>query len=123
MIQTREEPTTPLLGGVDIVGMIPPSTKDGLDDAVFGVAFWVVDNDLAQADAFKVYVRGLSDSLQVITPPGGGSPSPSYKTLRIDFSASATSTTSRRRRSTSSTRPTSGSTGDRTLADPRQTCV
>ena len=86
VIQAREELSTDLLGGVDIVGMIPPSTKEGLDDAVFGVAFWVVDEDLAKADAFKVYVRGLSDAMQVVTPPEGAKPVTKYKTLRIDFS-------------------------------------
>lgn len=86
VVRAREEPTIPLLGSVDVVGMIPPSTKDGLDDAVFGVAFWVVDDDLAKADSFKIYVRGLSDSMQVVTPPDGGKPVTKYKTLRIDFS-------------------------------------
>ena len=88
VIKAREDPTTTLLGGVDIVGMIPPSTKDGLDDAVFGVAFWIVKprGELAKADAFKVYVRGLSDSMQDITPPDGAKPVTKYKTLRIDFS-------------------------------------
>ncbi len=85
-IQTREDPATTLLGGVDVVGLIPPSTKDGLDDAVFGVAFWIVDADLAKADAFKVYVRGLSDALQVLNPPDNAKPVTKYKTLRIDFS-------------------------------------
>jgi len=86
VVQSREDLSTTLLGGVDAVGMIPPSTKDGLDDAVFGVAFWVVDADLAKADSFKVYVRGLSDALQVVTPPDGAKPVTKYKTLRIDFS-------------------------------------
>ena len=59
LIQAREDPTIPLLGAVNIMGMIPPSTKEGVDDAVFGVAIWEgVD---PKADAFNVYVRGLSD--------------------------------------------------------------
>jgi len=83
VIQGREDPTKPLLGAVDIVGMIPPSTKEGIDDAVYGVAIWEgVD---PHADAFKVYVKGLSDGHQVVQPPEGGKPIVRYKTLRIDF--------------------------------------
>jgi hypothetical protein len=82
-IQAREDPAIPLLGAVQINGMIPPSTKQGIDDAVFGVAIWEgVD---PHADGFKVYVRGLSDGYKEITPPDGGKPIVRYKTLEIDF--------------------------------------
>ena len=40
LIQAREDATIPLLGAVNIMGMIPPSTKPDVDDAVFGVATW-----------------------------------------------------------------------------------
>ena len=40
LIQAREDATIPVLGAVDIMGIIPPSTKEGVDDAVFGVAVW-----------------------------------------------------------------------------------
>jgi hypothetical protein len=83
LIQAREDPTKPLLGAVDIMGMIPPSTKEGIDDAVYGVAVW--EGIDPHADAFKVYVQGLSDGYQVIEPPQGGKPIVRYKTLRIDF--------------------------------------
>ena len=47
--------------------MIPPSTKEGIDDAVYGVAVWEgVD---PKADRFSIYVRGLSDGYQVVTRP------------------------------------------------------
>lgn len=83
LIQAREDPTIPLLGAVDIMGTIPPSTKEAVDDAVFGVAIWEgVD---PKADAFNVYVRGLSDGQNAVPASDGGKPTVKYKTLRIDF--------------------------------------
>ena len=83
IIQAREDASIPLLGAVDIMGMIPPSTKEGIDDAVFGVAVWEgVD---PKADRFSIYVRGLSDGSQDVQPPDGSKPIVRYKTLRIDF--------------------------------------
>lgn len=86
LIQAREDPTIPLKGAVDIVGMLPPSgRKEGIDDAVFGVAVW--DGIDPKADAFKIYVRGLSNGYQEVTPPGeSAAPQVRYKSLRIDFS-------------------------------------
>jgi hypothetical protein len=82
-VQIREDPTIPLLGAVTIFGMIPPSTKEGIDDAVYGVAIWEgVD---PAADAFSVFVQGLSDGHNHITPPSGGNTVTQHKTLRIDF--------------------------------------
>jgi len=82
-IQAREDPTIPLLGAVNIMGTIPPSTKVGIDDAVFGVAVWEgVD---PKADRFNVYVRGLSSGYQLVSPPEGEKPVVRHKTLRIDF--------------------------------------
>ncbi|WZO95922.1 hypothetical protein EP7_002894 [Isosphaeraceae bacterium EP7] len=83
-IQNREDPSTPLLGAVDVMGMIPPSDQPGLDKAVFGVAVW--DKFDAKADVFSIYVRGLTD-YSFTTPPTseGGKPVVKYKTLRIDF--------------------------------------
>jgi hypothetical protein len=85
IIQAREDASIPLLGAVDIMGVIPPSTKEGIDDAVFGVAVW--DGIDPKADRFSIYVRGLSDGYQVLQPPSadGGKPVVRYKTLRIDF--------------------------------------
>lgn len=81
-IQRREDPTIPLVGAAYIMGIVPPSTKDGIDDAVFGVAVWdVVD---PHADKFSVFVRGLSDGYQQEQSPDG-KPVVKYKTLRIDF--------------------------------------
>jgi hypothetical protein len=83
IIQAREDASIPLRGAVNIMGMVPPSTKEGVDDAVHGVAVWEgVD---PKADRFSVFVRGLSDGYQLVTPPGGGKPEVRYKTLRIDF--------------------------------------
>jgi hypothetical protein len=82
LIQAREDPTIKLLGGVNIMGYIPPSTKEGIDDAVFGVAVW--DNVDPHADKFSVYVRGLSDGNQQVSGPDGKMIT-KYKTLRIDF--------------------------------------
>lgn len=83
-IQAREDPGIPLLGAVNIMGTIPPSAKEGIDDAVFGVAVWEgVD---PKADQFKIYIRGLSDGYQLIPPPTeGDKPVVRHKTLRIDL--------------------------------------
>jgi hypothetical protein len=83
VIRAREDPIIPIHDAVSVMGMIPPSTKEGLDDAVYGVATWVgVD---PKADSFSIYVRGLSDGHKVVEPPQGGKPQVQYKTLRIDF--------------------------------------
>ncbi len=39
-IQAREDRTIPVLGAVNIMGVIPASTKPNVDDAVYGVAVW-----------------------------------------------------------------------------------
>jgi hypothetical protein len=83
LIQNREDPTIPVRGAVDIMGIIPPSTKEGVDDAVFGAAAW--DRWDPKADRFSIYVRGLSDGYKEIPNPKGGKPIVKYKTLRIDF--------------------------------------
>ncbi len=84
VVENREDPTKPLLGAVDIVGMVPPNgKKEGIDDAVYGVAVWEgVD---PAADQFSIYIRGLSDGYQLVTPPGSAEPQTHYKTLRLDF--------------------------------------
>lgn len=86
-IKAREaaEKQTPLVNGPNAMGVIPASgKKEGIDDAVYGVAIWEgVD---PKADAFHIYVRGLSDGYKLESPPGGGEPVRKDKTLRIDFS-------------------------------------
>jgi hypothetical protein len=83
LIQAREDKTIPLLGAVNIMGVIPPSTKRDIDDAVFGVAVW--DRWDPKADRFSIYVRGLSDGYKEIPNQSGGKPAVKYKSLRIDF--------------------------------------
>jgi hypothetical protein len=83
IVKAREDPSIPLLGAVDISGMIPPSTKDGIDDAVYGVAMW--DNIDPKADRIQIYVRGLSDGYKDVAAPDGGKAVAKYKTLRIDL--------------------------------------
>ena len=70
-------------GAVDVIGMIPPSTKPNVDDAVFGAACW--DRWDPKADRFSIYVRGLSDGYVEVLAESGGKPVVKYKTLRIDF--------------------------------------
>lgn len=83
LIQKREDASIPMHGAVDIAGVIPPSTKEGVDDAVFGVAMWEgVD---PRADKMSIYVRGLSDGWKAVPAPDGGKPTIKYKTLRIDL--------------------------------------
>lgn len=84
LIHSKEDATAPLYGGVDVMGIIPPSgSKQGIDDAIFGAAVW--DNVDPKADAFKVYVRGLSNGYRMVPSPDGGEPQIQHKTLRIDF--------------------------------------
>jgi hypothetical protein len=83
IIQKREDPSIPLLGAVDHIGMIPPSTKPNVDDAVFGVACW--DRWDPKSDRFSIYVRGLSDGFVEVPAQSGGKSVAKYKTLRIDF--------------------------------------
>jgi hypothetical protein len=83
VIQAREDPTVPILGAVSIMGVIPPSTKEGVDDAVFGAAVW--EKWDPKSDRFSIYVRGLSDGYKELPNPAGGKPIVKYKTLRIDF--------------------------------------
>ncbi|MBY0397499.1 MAG: hypothetical protein K2X91_13675, partial [Thermoleophilia bacterium] len=79
----REDPTIPMLGAVENAGVIPPSTKQGVDDAVYGVAIWdAVD---PAADRLNIYVRGLSDGYVEAPATAGGKPTAKYKTLRIDL--------------------------------------
>lgn len=82
VIQAREE-GIPLLGAVSVMGMIPPSVKPDEDEAVHAVALW--ENVDPRADAFSVYVRGLSDGYQAIEAPGRER-QVKFKTLRVDFS-------------------------------------
>ena len=83
VIQTREDAAIPVLGAVDIIGMIPPSTKPNVDDAVFGVAVW--DRWDPKSDRFSIYVRGPLRWLQGSPRGDGGKPTARYKTLKIDF--------------------------------------
>jgi hypothetical protein len=82
-IQNREDPTIPVLGAVNIMGVIPSSTKPDVDDAVYGVATW--EKWDPKSDRFSIYVRGLSDGYKETPNPSGGKPTVKYKTLRIDF--------------------------------------
>jgi hypothetical protein len=82
MVQMREDPEFKVLGAVDIAGVIPPSTKEGYDEAVFGVAMWEgVD---PHADRLNIFVRGLSDGYTDVATPDGKHVT-RYKTLRIDL--------------------------------------
>jgi hypothetical protein len=82
-IQAKEDPTKDLSGAVTVMGELPPSTKNGIDDAFYGVAIW--DNVDFRADSFEVYVRGLSNAYQIVEPPAGAEPITRYKALRLDF--------------------------------------
>jgi hypothetical protein len=89
VIRNREDPTRPLLGAVTVMGILPPTgEKEGVDDAIDGVAVW--EEIDPEADSFKVYVRGLSDGYQEVTVPASDGTDDTktitrYKTLRIDF--------------------------------------
>ena len=84
-IQTREDSTiSNIYGAVDIMGMVPPSTSRGVENAVFGVAIW--DGVDPHADKLTVYVKGLSDGYRM--DPGASEaekPVTRYKALKIDY--------------------------------------
>ena len=82
-IQAKEDPTRDLSGAVTVMGDLPPSTKNGIDDAFYGVAIW--DDVDFRADSFEVYVRGLSSAYQLVQSVAGGEPTTRYKALRLDF--------------------------------------
>ncbi|MFM7129414.1 MAG: hypothetical protein ACKO0V_08670 [bacterium] len=83
LIQAREDPAVKLLGSVDMVGTVPPSKKEGVLDAVYGVAIW---NDFdSKASRFSIYVRGLSDGYQLIKATANTPEQKRYKSLKIDF--------------------------------------
>ena len=83
-ISNREDPTiSHLHGAVDIMGVIPPSTKQDIDDAVFGVAIW--DGVDPKADKMTIFVRGLSDGWRNDPAADGGKPIVRYKALQINF--------------------------------------
>lgn len=75
----------PLLGAVSVTGMIPPSQKEEVDEAIHGVAFWILDREIARSDTLSIIVRGLSDGLQISEDEGEGQ-TVKHKSLRIDFS-------------------------------------
>ena len=83
-IQTREDPSiTNLYGAVDIMGMVPSSNRQGIDDAVFGVAIWEgVD---PRADKLQVFVRGLSNGQRQESTPEAGKSVIRHKALQLDF--------------------------------------
>ena len=89
VVKNRENPTIPLLGAAGIVGMMPPSEKQDVDNAAFGVAFWILDNAIAKSDSLAIYVRGLSDGLQVFgaDDEGNSGESVRHKTLKIGFAS------------------------------------
>jgi hypothetical protein len=80
----REDNTIPILGAVNVIGLVPPTTKADIDDAVFGVATW--DKWDPKADRYSIYVRGLSDGYKEMKQEDPSKPPViKYKTLRIDF--------------------------------------
>lgn len=85
IIRARENPSIPLLGAVSNTGLIPPSTRENVDDAVYGAAVWVLEPEIAHADWLTILVRGLSDGIQVLPGENGQPPSTAYKTLQLDF--------------------------------------
>jgi hypothetical protein len=84
VIQNREDPSIQnLYGAVDIMGMVPPSNKQGVEDAVFGVAVW--EGIDPRADKLTIFVKGLSDGYREDPAPDGGKPVIRYKALQVDF--------------------------------------
>lgn len=83
-IQNREDPSIQnLYGAVDIMGVVPASNKQGVQDAVFGVAIWEgVD---PKADKLQVFVRGLSNGQRQEPTPEEGKPLIRHKALQLDF--------------------------------------
>ena len=85
LIQMREDGSiTDLYGAVDVMGMVPPSNRDGVEDAVFGVAIW--DGVDPRADKLTIFVTGLSNGCREDQPAvAGGKPVVRHKALQIDY--------------------------------------
>jgi hypothetical protein len=71
-----------IYGSVEIMGMVPTSKKQGVDDAVFGVAVWE-DVD-PKADRLQIFVTGLSNGQRQDTS-ADGKPVIRHKALQLDF--------------------------------------
>ena len=111
LIQAREDGSIPILGAVNVMGMIPPSTKPNVDDAVFGVATW--EKWDPKSDRFSIYVRGLSDGYKETPPPAAASRPSNTRRCGSTSSVAAIISTCTKRKSSSPTRLSSGSTGER----------
>ena len=85
VIGNREDPLiTNLYGAVNITGMVPVSNKQGIEDAVFGVAIW--EGIDPHADKLAIYIRGLSNGYRTDPAPvEGAKPVVRYKALELDF--------------------------------------
>lgn len=83
VIQATEDPLTPLANSVTVCGLIPPTTDEGVEKAVYGVATWVgVD---PETDAFSIFVRGLSNGFRVIDDEQTGQRIVLRKELELRF--------------------------------------
>ncbi len=89
LIKAREDDDVRLLGTVDAMGTLPLSTSTVVDQGIYGVALWVLDDTIAKSDKLSIYVRGLSDGVQEIEAQtlanSDDGSDVRYKTLRIDF--------------------------------------
>ena len=65
------------------MGMIPPSTKPNVDDAVFGVA--VLGSGIPRPTASASTSGASPTATRRSRAQSGGKPVAKYKTLRIDF--------------------------------------
>lgn len=81
-IQRREDSRRKLLNSVEIAGPIP-SSADGIDRSVWGIATWE-DID-PRIDQLALYVSGLSSAYRWQDDPGTGKRDFVHKTLKINF--------------------------------------
>ncbi|MBL9124162.1 MAG: hypothetical protein JNG90_11060, partial [Planctomycetaceae bacterium] len=81
-IQRREDSRRKLLNSVEIAGPIP-SSADGIDRSVWGIATWE-DID-PRIDQLALYISGLSNAYRWQDDPGTGKRDFVHKTLKINF--------------------------------------
>jgi hypothetical protein len=82
-IQDKENPLQPLENSVTVIGDLPPSTDEGVDHSVYGVAIWeAVDPKL---NAFDILITGLSNGFKTLDDPAKEQKKVQRKTLVLRF--------------------------------------
>jgi hypothetical protein len=82
-IQSREDPLRVLQSSVSVVGDLEPSTEEGNDKSVYGVAIW--DGIDPATDHFDILISGLSNAYKKLEDPATGDVTTQRKMLQLKF--------------------------------------